>query len=137
MHFFIDENISHHIAKALNSLTNLCDGNHTVVHAREFNGGYGVPDQVWLKRLKDEGNWIIISKDRFKKGDPERLAFEHCGLTTINLGKDWSRKKVWETAIRLIIWWPVISKQALQAPIPMHYELPWVQSSKLTGRKKP
>ncbi len=137
MHFFIDENISHHIANALNHLANLCEENHSVIHARAFNGGPGVPDQVWLERLQQaDETWIILSKDRFQKGDPEIFAFENCGLTTINLGKNWRRKNVWETAIRLIEWWPMISKEVLTTPSPMHYELPWAKVPKLKGRKK-
>ena len=101
MHFFIDENISHHIASALNHLAKLCSESHTIVHAKTFNGGHGVPDQVWLERLQQsEETWVILSKDRFNKGDPEMLAFEYCGITTINLGKDWKKKNVWQTALR-------------------------------------
>ncbi|AQU84911.1 MULTISPECIES: hypothetical protein [unclassified Halomonas] len=137
MHFFIDENISPHIANALNHLAKLCSENHTVMHAREANGGMGMPDEVWLEQLKQsDKTWVILSKDRFQKGDPERLAFENCGITTINLGSDWKKKNVWETALRLIEWWPVISKEVLDTPGPMHYDLTWVRSPKLKGRKK-
>ena len=80
---------------------------------------------------------MILSKDRFKKGDPERLAFENAGLTIINLGKDWSRRKVWDMAIQLIRWWPTISKEVTQTNGPMLYELPWGMSGKLKGRKLP
>lgn len=137
MHFFIDENISPRIANALNHLAKLCSESHTVLHAREVNGGPGMPDEVWLEQLKQsDKTWVILSKDRFQKGDPERLAFENCGITTINLGNDWKKKNVWETALRLIEWWPVISKEVLQTPGPMHYDLTWVRSPKLKGRKK-
>lgn len=137
MHFFIDENISPHIAQALDHLAKLCSENHTIWHAKTLNGGSGVADQVWLERLQQsDETWVIISKDRFQKGDPEKLAFENCGITTINLGKDWRRKKVWETAVRLIEWWPVISKEVLTTPGPTHYELLWGRLPKLTGRKK-
>ncbi|QNI03594.1 hypothetical protein HXW73_12040 [Halomonas sp. SH5A2] len=137
MHFFIDENISPHIANALNHLAKLCSENHTVMHARDVNGGFGVPDQEWLERLQQsDETWVILSKDRFQKGDPEMYAFENCGITTINLGTDWKKKKVWETALRLIEWWPIISREVLQAPGPMHYDLTWVKSQKLKGRQK-
>ena len=137
MHVFIDENLSHRIANALHHLAQLRTEKHSVVHAREFNARPGVPDQEWLERLQQEGNWVILSKDRFKKGDPERLAFENAGLTIINLGKDWSRRKVWDTAIQLIRWWPTISKEVTQTKGPMLYELPWGMSGKLKGRKLP
>lgn len=137
MHFFIDENISPHIANALNHLAKLCQEGHTVLHAREVNGGFGMQDEEWLQQLKQsDETWVILSKDRFKKGDPERLAFEHCGITTINLGKDWRKKNVWETALRLIEWWPVISKEVIQTTGPMHYDLTWVRAPKLKGRRK-
>tara|TARA_R110002012_G_scaffold62811_1_gene165210 strand:+ start:2557 stop:2979 length:423 start_codon:yes stop_codon:yes gene_type:complete len=137
VHFFIDENISPHIANALNHLANLCSESHTVVHAKTFNGGNGIPDQVWLERLQQsEETWVILSKDRFNKGDPEMFAFENCGITTINLGKDWKKKNGWETALRLIEWWPVISKEVIRTTGPMHYDLTWVRSPRLKGRKK-
>lgn len=93
MHFFIDENISPRIANALNHLAKLCSESHTVLHACEVNGVLGIPDEVWLEQLKQsDKTWGILSKDRFQKGDPERLAFENCGITTINLGNDWKRR---------------------------------------------
>ncbi|PAU76749.1 DUF5615 family PIN-like protein [Halomonas salipaludis] len=137
MHFFIDENLSHRIANALHHLAQLCTENHTVVHAREFNGRLGVPDQEWLERLQAEGNWVIISKDRFKKGDPERLAFEHAGITIINLGKDWHKKSAWDTAVQLIKWWPTISWEVLKLNHPMRYDLPWGVTPKLKGKTLP
>ncbi|MGM0985411.1 MAG: hypothetical protein ACQEXI_00275 [Pseudomonadota bacterium] len=137
MHFFIDENISPNLANALNHLSQILDERHTVVHAREFNGGYGVPDQVWLEKLKKNPNWIIVSKDRFKKGDPERYAFENAGITIFNLGKEWNNKKGWETALRLITWWPTISREVTNINTPMMYELPWPVSRKLKGRQLP
>ncbi|MCG6657339.1 hypothetical protein HOP52_06075 [Halomonas campisalis] len=135
MNFFIDENLSPSLAKALNHLSDLCDERHTVKHAREVNGGPGTPDLVWLEKLQKEGNWAIISKDRFNKGDPERFAFENAGLTIFNLGKDWNKKKGWETALQLIKWWPAISKEVLKSSDPMLYELPWGTGGKLKGRK--
>ncbi len=137
MHFFIDENLSPNLAKALHYIAQLCTEKHSVIHAREFNGRPGVPDQEWLERLQQEGNWVILSKDRFKKGDREKLAFECAGLTIINLGKDWNRSKGLETAIQLVRWWPTISKKVMQANGPMLYELPWGVTDKLKGRKLP
>ncbi|EPC02604.1 hypothetical protein L861_09685 [Litchfieldella anticariensis FP35 = DSM 16096] len=136
MHFFIDENISIHLAHALNHLSNICDENHTVVHAIDYCGR-GTPDNVWLERLKAESNWVIISKDRFKKSDPERLAFERAGMTIINLGKDWNKRKAWATALQLIRWWPTISSGVTKLNCPMLYELPWGISGKLSGRPLP
>ncbi len=75
MHFFIDENISPRIANALNHLAKLCSESHTVLHAREVNGGPGMPDEVWLEQLKQsDKTWVILSKDRFQKGALSRLA---------------------------------------------------------------
>lgn len=137
MHFFIDENISPHIASALNHLAKICSENHTVLHAREVNGGPGMRDEEWLEHLQKSGKaWIILSKDRFQKGDPERFAFENCEITTINLGNDWKKIKAWETALRLIEWWPTISKEVLNTPSPTHYDLPCKKPAKLKGRKK-
>lgn len=137
MHFFIDENISPSLAKALNHLAELCDENHSVVHAWVFNGRPGVPDQEWLTRLQQEVNWAIISRDRFKKGDPERLAFEYAGLPIFNLGKDWNKRKSWVMAVQLIRWWPTISKEVMRGHGPMYYELPWGVSGELKGRRLP
>ncbi|MDF9433009.1 PIN-like domain-containing protein [Chromohalobacter israelensis] len=135
MNFFIDENLSPSLAEALNHLADLCKERHTVVPARKFNGGPGTPDLEWLERLQQEGDWAIISKDRFKKGDPERLAFEQAGITIFNLGKEWNRRKGWETAIQLIRWWPCISREVLKTSDPMLYELPWGVQETLKGRR--
>lgn len=137
MHFFIDENISPNLAKALNHLSNLCDENHTVMHAREVNGGPGTPDSVWLEKLQREGNWAIISKDRFRKGDREKLAFENAGLTIFNLGKDWNKHKGWATAVQLIRWWPSISRKVNYLSWPMLFELPWGATGELKGKRLP
>lgn len=134
MHFFIDENLSLNLAKALHYFAQLRDEGHSVVHAKIYNGRVGVPDNEWLESLKAEGHWIIISKDRFNKGDPERLAFENAGLSIINLGKEWKRKNGWETAFQLVKWWPTISRDVLKFNGPMLVELPWGAQEKLRGR---
>lgn len=137
MHFFIDENINKKLAYALDHLSDIEGKGHTVVPAKDFNEGKGVPDMEWLARIKEEGKWVIISKDRFKKSDPERYAFENAGITIFNLGKPWNKKNGWETAVQLIAWWPAISREVLKLERPMVYELPWGTGTKLQGRKLP
>lgn len=134
MHIFIDENISPHLARALNHLQKGLPENHSIVAAID-KFGHGVPDTVWLDALKQEGNWVILSKDKFGKGDRERLAFREAGIPIFNLDRKWSNKRFWETSERLIAWWPTISTTVSRSIKGELYEISWPRRSSLAPSK--
>ncbi|WP_445620665.1 PIN-like domain-containing protein [Kushneria sp. Sum13] len=134
MHIFIDENLGQGLARALHHLQTLLPENHTVEHVIDKFGRRGIPDEEWLSELQREGNWVILSKDKFDKNDPEIHAFREAGLTVFHLDKQWSKHRGWEEAMRLLKWWPDISKLVNSATQPMWYEVPWAHTPKLKGR---
>ncbi|MCT8467657.1 hypothetical protein KZO85_03590 [Chromohalobacter canadensis] len=134
MQIFIDENLSRNIALALHHLQALLPEQHTIQHAIDKFGGYGTPDEIWLKTLIDEGNWVILSKDKFDKNAPEIHAFRAAGIPIFHLDKQWSKHSGWEEAMRLLKWWPDISRLVNSATQPMWYEVPWAHNPKLKGR---
>lgn len=135
MHIFIDENLSRHLAIALHHLQTLLPENHTIQHATDKFGGPGTLDEVWLQTLVDEGNWVILSKDKFKKGDPEIYAFRTAGLTVFHLDKQWSKHPGWKEAMQLFKWWPDISRMINATSQPTWYEVPWAYTPNLKGQR--
>ena len=80
------------------------------------------PDPEWLGVLLEEGGWIVVSIDRFKKSTAEREMLRRQGLTVFVLDPQWS-KPYWAQAAQLVQWWPKIldvakltSKTALWVP---------------------
>lgn len=134
MRIFIDENISPALAAAMNHLQKLLNENHTFVHATEkFKPG--TPDHEWLETLRAEGNWAILSKDKFDKGAPEKIVFRSSGLTVINLDKKWSKKKGWVIALQLLKWWPDLSKILISSQNAYWYEVPFSYTPTLKGER--
>ena len=68
-------------------------------------------DEVWLNDLINEGNWAIISIDRFKKSSVEKEALNSPKLISFILSNSWSKLTFWEQSYRLIRWMPQIIKQ--------------------------
>jgi len=135
VHIFIDENLSRHIAIALHHLQMLLPENHTIQHVTDKFGGYGTPDLEWLQTLADEGNWVILSKDRFRKGAAEIHAFRQAGMTIFYLDNQWSKHDGWKEAMRLLKWWPDISRLISTTSQPTWYEVPWPHTPNLKGRR--
>lgn len=109
MKFLLDNNLPPPLARALNELCKR-DG-HTVVHLSEkFTPS--TPDIEWVKALKAEGNWVVVSQDQFKKSDLEKQAFRQAGLTVFCLAKHWSKATYWDKAHQIVRWWPAIIEQS-------------------------
>jgi hypothetical protein len=134
VHIFIDENLSPHLTIALHHLQKFLPEEHTIQHATDKFGSPGTPDEVWLQTLIDEGNWVILSKDKFDKNDPEIHAFRAAGLTVFHLDKQWSKYRGWKEAMQLIKWWPDISRLINATSQPTWYEVPWAHNPRLKGR---
>lgn len=122
MKFFFDNNISHFIVGALNCLSE--KEGHVVVALRD-KFKQNVDDKTWIKSLKDEGDWIIISGDtRIKKNPHERAAWLESGLTTFFLSKGWMNISFWVQAQKLVKWWPEIIAQARRIETGNFFEVP-------------
>lgn len=134
MKIFIDENISPALSKAMNHLQDILDENHEFCHAHE-KFDRGTPDEQWLAQLQEEDNWVIVSKDRFDKGAPEKAVFRQCGITIVHLDKKWSKHSGWEIAQQLVKWWPTLSSKLRDGHHPTWYEVPWHYTPTLKGEK--
>ena len=123
MRFFVDENIPAALSKVLHYLSATLPGSHSVHHATEIFER-GTPDVVWIENLSKDGDWVIISKDRFKKGDPEILAYKQANITTLFLDKEWN-KNSYEQTIRISNKWQQIIETIGNQKHPYLWEIPW------------
>lgn len=108
MKFFIDNNLPPKIAKALDEL---CKGEHSVEHLRSRFPAM-TSDVEWIEALASEGDWVVITQDRLRKGDQEKEAVRRSGLVVFVLDKQWAKLTFWEKAHRLVQWWPPIIDQS-------------------------
>lgn len=106
MRFFVDNNLSERLARALNVLSEDLDVGVTHL-SHKFKRK--TDDIDWIEVLADEGDWTIVSQDRFTKSNGfEKEALRRHGFTVVSLKKGWSSQKAWEKASRLIRLWPEI-----------------------------
>ncbi|HRN51915.1 MAG TPA: hypothetical protein PK788_00300 [Gemmatimonadaceae bacterium] len=105
MRFFLDACISQRIA---HSLALAAEGNgQTVKHLTDLFEP-NTPDVEWIRALKQEGDWIIISADpRITRNRIEHAAWQESGLTAFFL-VDFSRRKFWDQLHELVSRWPDI-----------------------------
>lgn len=81
------------------------------------------PDEEWIQTLADEGNWVVITRDKFKKGmEPEVL--RRAGLIVFLLSKNWGHHKFWDNAHQLVRWWPAIIDLSERLEGGAAYEVP-------------
>lgn len=127
MKFFFDNNLSPHLAHAIRELC-VPDG-ATVKHLTDrFNRAE--KDLVWIKELANEGDWAVISQDRFSKNDLEREALRSSGLIVFCLQHSWSSQQYWPKAQNLVRWWPAILEQASRIQGGAAFRVPWRFSGK-------
>lgn len=109
MNFLIDNNLPPAIARALHQL---CEGEGHAVVALRDKFDQCASDIHWISSLKAEGQWSVVSQDKFTKGDMERKAFRECGLPIFCLAKQWGQEPFWSKASNLVRWWPAIIRQS-------------------------
>lgn len=109
MNFLIDNNLPPAIARALNELSE-SDGHSVIALKDKFAAN--APDLQWISELSREGDWAVVSQDKFTKGDAEKQAFRECGLPVFCLAKQWGQMTYWQKAENLVRWWPAIMQQA-------------------------
>jgi len=131
LRFFLDNNLSPHLARALNYLC-IPDG-IDVVHIREKFADH-TPDIDWINGLAREGGWAIVTQDRLTKNPLEREALRTSGMVAFILAKQWSNHKHWDKSVQLVRWWPRIMQQA-DLVTSGAFHVPWGISGK--GRLEP
>ncbi len=109
MRFFFDNNLSPYLAKAIAALNEPLG--HEVIHKTE-RFPRTTPDHEWINALAQEGEWVVISHDRFGKNPLEREALRASGLKVFILKSGWLHLKAFEKASKLVRWWPRIVEQS-------------------------
>lgn len=131
MRYFFDNNTSPHLARAVGELCKADDSPSTVVHlADKYPGNRSIKDPVWIPELAAEGDWIIISGDRFAKDDAEREAVRRSGLIVFTMSSQWNNHAHWMKAYNLVRWWPAIDEQASRIRGGAAFRVPWKFSGK-------
>jgi len=87
MRFFLDNCLAIRHARALNEMVR---PEHSFSHLQD-KFPPDTKDEVWIRKLGEEGDWIIISGDyRIGKSAHERAAWHDSGLTVFFLTKGWT-----------------------------------------------
>ena len=128
MKYLIDHNLPPALARAIDEL---CHSDpHTEVHALKDLYPANTKDIDWITDLAQEKGWVIISQDRFTKGDAEKAAVKRSGLTVFFLAKQWSQAKFWDKSHNLVRWWPSIMNQAENMTGGSAFKVRWQHGSK-------
>jgi hypothetical protein len=113
MKFFLDNNISPRISRALKELEDR-DQNE-VVHLRErFKAD--TTDESWMRQLGSEGDWVVVTCDTSISKNPHEIkAWFESGLIVFFLKSGWLSLAYWEFAWQLIKRWPLIKAKIHKA----------------------
>ncbi|MCB1127833.1 MAG: hypothetical protein KDM81_15170 [Verrucomicrobiae bacterium] len=112
MRFFLDNNLSPRVARALHCLT---EPTHSVHHLKDrFRGD--TPDVEWMKALAAESGWVVLSADTAISRNPHEVeAWKRAGHPIFFLKNAWVHQLFWEQAARLCHLFPTIIKHASKA----------------------
>lgn len=124
MKFFLDNNLSPLLARALHHLSQAEAFPVEVVHLRD-RFQRDAEDATWIAELAREGGWIVISQDRLPKNDLERRALRDSKLTVFTLQRQWASAKHWDKSQNLVRWWPAIIEQAALVQGGAAFRVPW------------
>lgn len=95
MKFFFDNNLSPKLARSLDVLV---QPEHRVIHLKERFAA-DTADEVWMRALAGESDWVIISGDlQIRKNPHEIKAWQEAGHTTFFLKKGWTDLSFWDQA---------------------------------------
>jgi predicted nuclease of predicted toxin-antitoxin system len=87
MKFFLDNCLAIRHARALSEMVK---PEHSFTHLQE-NFPPNAKDEEWIRKLGEEGKWVVISGDyRIGKNAHERAAWHQSGLTVFFLNKGWT-----------------------------------------------
>lgn len=129
MRFFLDNNVSPHLADALLCLGRL-DGDEIEHLRKRFPPD--TSDVVWIAKLGSESSWTLVSGDqRIRTRREERAAFLAAKLTTFFLAHQWVQARLWTQAEFLFFWWPTIRDFASKTTPGSVYEVPFGRKGKI------
>lgn len=99
----------------------LAQPDHSVLHLRQKwpeASHTVVEDVIWIQKLADEGEWVIVSGDiRIRKRPAEKEALRAAKLTTFFLADGYPKFDKWEQVRWLIEQWPdIVDLAAKVAP---------------------
>ncbi len=95
MRLFFDNNLSPKLARSLDVLV---QPEHRVVHLKERFAAH-TADEVWMRALAAEPDWVIVSGDlQIRKNPHEIKAWQEAGHTTFFLKKGWIDLPFWDQA---------------------------------------
>lgn len=128
MRALLDNNLPPALAHALHELSNASEAVPVFHLTDRFEKT--AADADWLNTLGAEGNWIVVSHDKFRKGKLEMRALQRSGVKAFILEKAWSNHRFWEKSYNLVRWWPAILEQAQRAHGSLVLLVPWQFSGK-------
>lgn len=124
MKYFFDNNTSPYLATAIGELCKGDESPSTVIHLKH-KFPRDAKDPVWIPQLAVEGEWVIVSGDRFAKSDEEREAVRRSGLIVFTMSAQWNNHDHWNKAHNLVRWWPAIEEQASRITGGAAFRVPW------------
>jgi len=127
--FLLDNNLPPALARALHELTISDSNNKHQVTWLKKKFAANTPDTEWITSLSAEGDWVVITHDKFNKG-LEREVLRRAGLKVFMLDKSWVNYAFWEKAYQLVRWWPAIVDQSERLKDGAAYQVPWRFSGK-------
>jgi predicted nuclease of predicted toxin-antitoxin system len=112
LRFFVDNNLSPKIARALNCLI---EPDHEVIHLRDKYKP-NIPDPEWMAALATEHQWMIISGDiRIRQNKAELAAWQEAGHTIFFLRSGWTNISPFEQASKIFHVFPDVIELAKRA----------------------
>ena len=128
MKYLFDNNLPPAFAKAIHELCQREENTEVFALKQKFSPD--TKDIDWINALAAEKNWVVISQDRFKKGNQEKEALRRSGLTVFFLDKQWAKgRQYWDKAQNLVRWWPSIMMQAERMKGGSAFRIPWAHGS--------
>lgn len=120
MRFFVDQCISVNIAHGLREFTK--PDRHEIWHLQDKFAA-NVKDPDWIRALRDDGDWIIVSGDpRITTSKPDREAWMESGLSAFFF-QDLARRQHWVQLQEIVRCWPLIVERAKTLRSPHGYLL--------------
>jgi len=111
------------MARAFNEIAK---PNDSFIHLREFPGlRPDSTDLEWISKLAEEGDWVILTKDKnIMKKPAEKAAFQTANLTGFFLDKTWQSMDLWAMFSKLASLMPQILRLAVESPRGACFKVP-------------
>jgi hypothetical protein len=110
--FFLDNNLSPKVARALNALL---EPEHSAHHLKDLYPADTL-DEVWMTDLGTQPDWVILSGDSAITRNPHEVrAWKEAGHPIFFLKPGWTHLPRWDSASKLFHRFPEILKLAQKA----------------------